>query len=89
MVLQALAALGDHPETEIEAVHLAIALTDCSFMVTRSFFLLLCFESVSFQVDNEAIFGICKKYLVISQPSLTHLNRLIAQVVSLITVSLH
>jgi len=26
MPLQAVAALGDHPETEIEAVHLAIAL---------------------------------------------------------------
>lgn len=42
----------------------------------------------SFQVDNEAIFGICKKYLGISQPSFTNLNRLIAQVVSSITVSL-
>ncbi|KAI9433461.1 alpha tubulin [Lactarius indigo] len=42
----------------------------------------------SFMVDNEAIFGICKKYLGISQPSFTNLNRLIAQVVSSITVSL-
>jgi tubulin alpha len=42
----------------------------------------------SFQVDNEAIFGICKKYLGISQPSFTNLNRLIAQVVSSVTVSL-
>jgi len=41
-----------------------------------------------FQVDNEAIFGICKKYLGISLPSFTNLNRLIAQVVSSITVSL-
>ncbi len=45
-------------------------------------------SSISFQVDNEAIFGICKKYLGISQPSFTNLNRLIAQVVSSITVSL-
>jgi len=42
----------------------------------------------SFMVDNEAIFGICKKHLGISQPSFTNLNRLIAQVVSSITVSL-
>ncbi|KAH9032214.1 alpha tubulin [Lactarius hengduanensis] len=35
-----------------------------------------------------AIFGICKKQLGISQPSFTNLNRLIAQVVSSITVSL-
>jgi tubulin alpha len=41
-----------------------------------------------FQVDNEAIFGICKKQLGISQPSFTNLNRLIAQVVSSVTVSL-
>jgi hypothetical protein len=49
---------------------------------------LLPVTSHSFQVDNEAIFGICKKYLGISQPSFTNLNRLIAQVVSSITVSL-
>ena len=42
----------------------------------------------SFQVDNEAIFGICKKHLGIAQPSFSNLNRLIAQVVSSITVSL-
>jgi hypothetical protein len=41
-----------------------------------------------FQVDNEAIFGICKKYLGISQPSFTNLNRLVAQVVSSVTISL-
>ncbi|KAF8490003.1 alpha tubulin [Russula emetica] len=42
----------------------------------------------SFMVDNEAIFGICKKHLGISLPTFTNLNRLIAQVVSSITVSL-
>ena len=47
-----------------------------------------CLVNHRFQVDNEAIFGICKKYLGISQPSFTNLNRLIAQVVSSITVSL-
>lgn len=44
--------------------------------------------SQTFQVDNEAIFGICKKNLGISLPSFANLNRLIAQVVSSITVSL-
>ena len=40
------------------------------------------------QVDNEAIYDICKKNLNIAQPGLTNLNRLIAQVVSSITASL-
>ncbi|GLB33981.1 putative steryl acetyl hydrolase [Lyophyllum shimeji] len=42
----------------------------------------------SFMVDNEAIYDICKKNLNIQSPSLTNLNRLIAQVVSSITASL-
>ncbi|ETW83739.1 alpha 3 tubulin [Heterobasidion irregulare TC 32-1] len=42
----------------------------------------------SFMVDNEAIYDICKKRLNVSQPSFTNLNRLIAQVVSSVTVSL-
>ncbi|KAG6903465.1 hypothetical protein C0995_005488 [Termitomyces sp. Mi166 len=42
----------------------------------------------SFMVDNEAIYDICKKNLNITSPSLTNLNRLIAQVVSSITASL-
>lgn len=41
-----------------------------------------------YQVDNEAIYDICKKNLNIVSPSLTNLNRLIAQVVSSITASL-
>ena len=40
------------------------------------------------QVDNEAIYDICKKNLGISSPSFTNLNRLIAQVVSSVTASL-
>ena len=40
------------------------------------------------QVDNEAIFDICKKSLNVSQPSFSNLNRLIAQVVSSVTASL-
>ena len=40
------------------------------------------------QVDNEALYDICKKRLNISSPGFTNLNRLIAQVVSSITASL-
>jgi tubulin alpha len=40
------------------------------------------------QVDNEAIYDICKKNLGVSHPSFPNLNRLIAQVVSSITASL-
>ena len=40
------------------------------------------------QVDNEAIYDICKNRLGVAQPSFTNLNRLIAQVVSSITASL-
>ena len=40
------------------------------------------------QVDNEAIYDICKKNLGVAQPGFTNLNRLIAQVVSSITASL-
>jgi len=39
-------------------------------------------------VDNEAIYGICKKKLNVQAPTFTNLNRLIAQVVSSITASL-
>ena len=45
-------------------------------------------SNFSFQVDNEAIYDICKKNLGITSPSLVNLNRLIAQVVSSITASL-
>jgi len=54
----------------------------------RSFFLWAWFLSVAAQVDNEAIYDICKNRLNVSQPSFTNLNRLIAQVVSSITASL-
>ena len=40
------------------------------------------------QVDNEAIYEICKKKLNVPQPSYPNLNRLIAQVVSSVTASL-
>ncbi|OBZ89207.1 Tubulin alpha-1C chain [Choanephora cucurbitarum] len=45
-------------------------------------------SDVSFMVDNEAIYDICRRNLDIERPSYTNLNRLIAQVVSSITASL-
>ena len=45
-------------------------------------------DALIVQVDNEAIYDICKKRLNITSPSFTNLNRLIAQVVSSITASL-
>jgi tubulin alpha len=43
---------------------------------------------VTFLVDNEAIYDICRRNLDIERPTYTHLNRLISQVVSSITASL-
>lgn len=40
------------------------------------------------QVDNQAIYEICKKNLGVPLPSFPNLNRLIAQVVSSVTASL-
>jgi tubulin alpha len=45
-------------------------------------------SDVSFMVDNEAIYDICRRNLNIQRPSYTNLNRIIAQVVSSITASL-
>ncbi|KAG0066172.1 hypothetical protein BGZ90_001526 [Linnemannia elongata] len=42
----------------------------------------------AFMVDNEAIYDICHRNLDVARPSYTHLNRMIAQVVSSITASL-
>ncbi|PAA94642.1 hypothetical protein BOX15_Mlig007926g3 [Macrostomum lignano] len=39
-------------------------------------------------VDNEAIYDICRRNLDVERPTYTNLNRLIAQIVSSITVSL-
>lgn len=39
-------------------------------------------------LDNEAIYDICKSKLNIEKPSYTNLNRLIAQVISSMTVSM-
>jgi tubulin alpha len=43
---------------------------------------------VSFMLDNEAIYDICKKELGVQKPTYNNLNRLIAQVISSLTTSL-
>ena len=43
---------------------------------------------VSFLVDNEAIYDLCKNNLEIARPTYTSLNRMIAQIISSITASL-
>jgi len=43
---------------------------------------------VSFLVDNQAIYELCKKNLDVHRPTYTNLNRIIAQIVSAITASL-
>jgi len=43
---------------------------------------------VSFVLDNEATYDICRRNLNIEQPSYTNLNRLVAQLVSSLTASL-
>ena len=40
------------------------------------------------QVDNEAIYDICRRNLNVERPSYSNLNRLIGQIVSSITASL-
>ena len=43
---------------------------------------------VTNQVDNEALYDICRRNLDIERPTYTNLNRLIAQVISSLTASL-
>lgn len=45
-------------------------------------------SDISFLVDNEALYDICRKSLGIERPSYTNLNRLIAQCISTVTGSL-
>ncbi|KAJ3441534.1 tubulin alpha chain [Anaeramoeba flamelloides] len=45
-------------------------------------------NDVTFIVDNEAIYDICKKRLNIERPSYVNLNRLVAQIISSLTASL-
>jgi len=76
------------PYNSVLTTHTTLEHSDCSFMVSVLLEAHATFLSYSCQVDNEAIYDICKKNLGISSPSLTNLNRLIAQVVSSITASL-
>merc|ERR1712234_64628 len=46
------------------------------------------FSDVTFLVDNDAVFGICKDKLEVPMASYRELNQLIAQVVSSVTASL-
>ncbi len=43
---------------------------------------------VTNQVDNEALYDICRRNLDIQRPTYTNLNRLIAQIISSLTASL-
>lgn len=43
---------------------------------------------VSFMLDNEAIYDICKRSLDVERPTYNHLNQLIAQIISSLTASL-
>ena len=43
---------------------------------------------VSFLVDNQAIYDMCKTNLAVERPTYNNLNRLIAQIISSITASL-
>lgn len=45
-------------------------------------------SDVGFIVDNEALYDLCQRNLGVSKPTYTNLNRLLAQCVSSITVSL-
>ena len=45
-------------------------------------------SDVTFMVDNEAIYDICRKQLDVERPTYSNLNRLVAQSVSAITASL-
>ena len=45
-------------------------------------------SDVSFMVDNEALYDICRRNLDIERPTYTNLNRLIAQIISSLTASL-
>ena len=76
------------PYNSVLTTHTTLEHSDCSFMVRSNATYGSGFPDVSHQVDNEAIYDICKQRLGVAQPSFTNLNRLIAQVVSSITASL-
>ena len=76
------------PYNSVLTTHTTLEHSDCSFMVRCLANSQKQTVTLWLQVDNEAIYDICKKNLNITSPSLVNLNRLIAQVVSSITASL-
>merc|ERR1719384_1665621 len=66
--------------------------TKMSFTITPSPLVsthsLLEYSDLTFNLDNEALYNVCRTSLDIERPSYNNLNRLIAQVVSSITASL-
>ena len=45
-------------------------------------------SDISFMLDNESIYGLCRKKLDVERPTFNNLNRLICQVASSMTASL-
>lgn len=78
------------PYNSVLTTHTTLEHSDCSFMVRPSMISRWIKNNRArrSQVDNEAIYDICKKSLGVPSPSFSNLNRLIAQVVSSITASL-
>ncbi len=77
------------PYNSVLTTHTTLEHSDCSFMVCLSLFPAVPRSNTCFvQVDNEAIYDICKTKLGVVSPSFSNLNRLVAQVVSSITASL-
>ena len=77
------------PYNSVLTTHTTLEHSDCSFMVSVANKIgRTVIYKHRVQVDNEAIYDICKKNLGIASPSFTNLNRLIAQVVSSVTASL-
>jgi Tubulin len=78
------------PYNSVLTTHTTLEHSDCSFMVRSVSYRTVIRDTNAGrdQVDNEAIYDICKKNLGVVSPSFSNLNRLIAQVVSSITASL-
>lgn len=66
------------PYNSVLTTHTTLEHSDCSFLVRHRLFISLYLFSLLVQVDNEAIYDICKKNLGVISPSFSNLNRLIA-----------
>lgn len=79
------------PYNTVLCTHSTMDTLDCSFVVSR---LRMIWPSRKWwtsnllQVDNEAIYDICRRNLEIERPGYSNLNQLIAQVSSSLTTSL-